>query len=54
MGIEAVNVRLLDMSWFFRDRKNFVAFSIMLQKLPSNVYSSLLLDCLLDQFWKHT
>ena len=48
----AVSVRLVDMRWFFADRKNFVAFSAMLSPdLPNGVYTSELVECLIDQSW---
>ena len=31
----AINVRVLNLEWLYRDRKNFVAFCTMLQGLPS-------------------
>ena len=46
-----IKVSLLDLDWYFRDRRNFVAFSKLLQYLPKSVYSSELVVCVLDRFW---
>jgi len=44
----AVNVATLNMSFFFRDRKNFIAFTQMLQGLPNQVYASIFVESILD------
>ena len=44
----AVKVRTANMKWFYQDRKNFVAFTQMLQGLPNKVYASLFVESLLD------
>ena len=47
-----VNVGILDMRWFYNERKNFVAFSRQLYgETPLRYYSSQFMQCLLDQFW---
>ena len=33
-----VNVEVRDLKWFFRNRKNFIAFSYMLEALPPSFY----------------
>jgi len=35
-----VSVRMLDMTWFFRNNKNFVSFATLLQDLSNKAYSS--------------
>lgn len=47
----AVTVRMFDMRWFFNNDKNFMTFTKLLKGVPSKVYSSLFIKCLLDQFW---
>ena len=42
----------MDLSWFYADRKNFVAFVPYLQGVPSSVYNSEFVSCLLDQNWQ--
>ena len=44
----AVNVKTANLKWFYRDKKNFVAFTQMLQGLPNKVYASLFVESLLD------
>ena len=46
-----ITVRMLNLEWFYRDRKNFAAFSDMLQELPDEVYATEFIECLLDIFW---
>ena len=50
-AMRPIKVSLLDLDWYFRDRRNFVAFSKLLQYLPKSVYSSELVVCVLDRFW---
>jgi len=38
--VRPVELGIQDMRWFHHDRKNFIAFSRLLQGLPSSVYSS--------------
>ena len=45
---------MIDMPWFFANRNNFVAFAQHLQDRPNKVYSSLLVETLLAQYWKVT
>jgi len=52
--LSRVDVRMLDLTWFFSDRKNFVSFTTMLQGLSSKAYSSELVECVLDKFWEET
>ena len=47
----AVNVKMINLQWFYRDKKTFVAFTKMLQALPNKVYGTLFVESLLDQFW---
>lgn len=49
-----ITVRLIDLGWFFRDKKNFIAFSLNLIDLPKAVYASNFVRCILDQFWSPT
>ena len=35
-----IKVRMVEVGWFFNDRKNFIAFSLVLQNLPNKVYTS--------------
>jgi len=42
---------MLDLTWFFQDRGNFVGFSTSIQKLPNKVITSEFIECLLDKFW---
>jgi len=44
----AVNVKTTNLHWFYRDKKNFVAFTQMLQGLPNQVYASIFVESLLD------
>ena len=48
----AITVRVLNLEWFYRDKKNFSAFTTLFDGLPNQVYSSEFLTCLLDQFWE--
>ncbi len=48
----AVSVNMIEMGWFFKNRKNFVAFSELLKNLPKKVYGSLLLQAILGSFWE--
>lgn len=48
----AVSVNMLEMGWFFKNKKNFVAFSELLKNLPKKVYGSLLLQAILGSFWE--
>ena len=41
-----------NLSWLFKDRKNFVSLSTMMQSLPNHFYSSSLVKHILHQFWK--
>jgi len=51
----AVKVSTLNIQWFYhRKNPNFVAFTQMLQNLPSKVYDSIFVESLLDQFWTET
>ena len=50
----SVSTRTLEMSWFFKNGQNFVAFSTCLQKMPNSVYTSLLVQVLLDLYWQQT
>ena len=43
----------MSLEWLYRDRLNFISFCTMLENLPNPVYSSELVECLLDQYWKH-
>lgn len=47
----AVNVQTINLQWLFKNRKNFTAFTKMLQGLPNKVYGTLFIESLLDQFW---
>ena len=42
----------MSLEWLYRDRLNFISFCTMLEYLPNPVYSSELVECLLDQYWK--
>ena len=48
-----VKVRTMSLEWLYRNRLNFISFCTMLENLPNPVYSSELVECLLDQYWKH-
>lgn len=48
---QTVKVRQINLEWFYRDRSNFVSFCTMLEGLPSAVYGSEFIECLLDQLW---
>lgn len=50
----AIKVGMVEVGWFFNKRKNFIAFSKVLQNLPDKVYTSKLLNGLLDRYWKET
>ena len=50
----SIKVRMVEVGWFFSNRKNFVAFSKTLQDLPSKIYTSQLLKGLLDYYWAKT
>ncbi len=50
----SINVRMVEVGWFLSDRKNFVAFSKLLQDLPSKVYTSKLLKAFLHHYWAST
>ena len=43
-----VKVVTMDIEWLYRDKANFVAFCTLLEDLPSAVYSSEFLQCILD------
>lgn len=43
---------MMEMKWFYRNKKNFIAFTKMLQKLPHKAYDSIFVQSLLEQFWK--
>lgn len=43
-----VKVRTMNLEWLYRDRLNFINFCTMLEDLPSPVYSSEFIACLLD------
>ena len=47
--IKPVNVSYMDLTWFFKDNKNFVAFAMMLGRcdLPRSFYSSKFIQLLL-------
>jgi len=47
----AIKVRTINLEWLYRDRRNFVSFCTMLEGLPSQVYASEFVECLLDQYW---
>ena len=47
----AIKVRMINLEWLYRDRRNFVSFCTMLEGLPSPVYASEFVECLLDQYW---
>mmetsp|Transcript_9307 Transcript_9307/g.12664 ORF Transcript_9307/g.12664 Transcript_9307/m.12664 type:complete len:101 (-) Transcript_9307:1248-1550(-) len=49
-----VKVRMINMEWFYREKNSFSEFSRLLKKLPDEAYSSELVNCVLDQFWKPT
>lgn len=42
---------VLDLRWFFNERKNFVTFSMLLKHLPTKFYESKFVECMLSQFW---
>lgn len=50
----AIKVSMVEVGWFFNNRKNFIAFSKLLQNLPNKVYTSQLLKGLLDKYWEET
>jgi len=50
----AVKVSTTNMRWFYRNKKNFTAFTQMLQGLPNKVYASIFVESLLDPFWYET
>jgi len=50
----AVNVSKLDMNFFFHNKKRFVAFTQTLINRQNEVYSSIFVNSLLDQFWSDT
>ena len=43
-----MEVGILELSWFFDSRKNFVAFSTLLKDLPNSFYKSKFVEYLLD------
>ena len=45
---------MIEMNWFFADRRNFVAFSQYLKNRPNKVYSSWLIQILMTQYWATT
>ena len=50
----SINVRMVEVGWFFSNKKNFIAFSKHLQNLPNKVYTSQLLKGLLHYYWAST
>ena len=46
-----VKVRTVNLEWLYQNRLNFVSFCTMLEDLPSSVYASEFVECLLDQYW---
>ncbi len=50
----AIKVSMVEVGWFFSNRKNFITFTKLLQDLPSKVYTSQLLKGLLNQYWEET
>ena len=50
--IKETEVLLIDLEWLYREKKNFVAFSKMLQELPNSAYGSEFIDCLLENNWE--
>ena len=49
-----VNVGILDLRWFYRDRKTFVSFSNELKDASSSFFASDFMMCIMNQFWaKH-
>lgn len=48
----AVKVTMLNMGWFFSEKKNFISFSKLLPGLPNRVFQSLFIESLLDRFWE--
>ena len=53
-ALRAINVRVHNLGWLYSDRKNFASFCTILQGLPSQVYASEFVECLLDQYWDDT
>lgn len=54
MVSKPVLVEVLDLRWFYADRKNFVAFATILTAMPVNFYSSKFTIVLLNYFWDET
>ena len=46
-----INVSMINIEWLYHDRHNFVSFCTLLDDLPTTVYDSEFVECLLDQFW---
>ena len=45
-------VDMLDLRWFFAERKNFVSFALLLDSIPASFYTSRFTAALLDEFWE--
>lgn len=48
IGFVNVDVEILDLSWFYSDRENFVAFCKKLQGLHNSVYGSEFITVMLE------
>ena len=47
-GTVSLEVKLLDLAWFYADRNNFVSFCPQLQGLQHSVYGSEFVSCMLE------
>ena len=52
MQMKPMSVDIADMQWFYRNKKNFVAFSKLLQEKPNSLYCSEFIICLLEENWE--
>lgn len=46
-----VKVGILELQWFFRNRKTFVSFSTKLKEASTTFYKSELMACVMNEFW---
>ena len=51
---KAVWVEYLDLRWFYRGRKNFISFVMLLKEMPGCFYTSKFINALLGQYWEET
>ena len=48
---KTLKVKVLNIGWMFKDKKNFLQLAKILEGCPDNVFESLFIKKIFDEFW---